>query len=109
MKTFIILFFTVTAALAMENHRTLIVSGTPEEKNYEDALKKLETAKAQLDERDVVIKKESAPSFSIRLIGKDGGEKWKGTAGFEVKEITREIDQMPMRLEEMKRHRVIGR
>lgn len=106
---FALLFLIMSSALAADNSRILVVSGTPEEKIYEAALKKLDAAKSQLDERDVVVKTETAPSFGIRLIGKDGGEKWKGKADFEVKEITREIDQMPLRLDEIKKQRVIGR
>lgn len=105
----IVLIFLVSSIHASESHRLIIVAGNPEEKSYEAALKKLAEAKAELDERDVVIKTEKSETFSIRLIGKDGGEKCAGDSNFTVKEITKKIDQMPMRLDEMRKHRVFGR
>lgn len=96
----LILFSQFTYALS--DKRTIILSGTIGEKSFESARQKLEAAKAELLERDVVVETKNAPKFSILLIGKDGGEKWTGDAGFKVTEILRQIDQMPMRRQEMR-------
>lgn len=95
------LLFTHSPVFA-DDKRQLIISGVKGEKFYEEALLKLNTFKSELHERDVEIIKKKSSKFSIRLIGKDGTEKWQSDGRFEVKEITQLVDQMPMRRQEIR-------
>lgn len=103
----LILTLIFSFSISAGENRILIVSGPTG--SMEKALNKLSQEKSALTERDVIIKTRSDDKFSIRLIGKDGGEKWQGQEDFQVNEILKKIDQMPMRLEEIKKQRVIGR
>ena len=78
-------------------------------------LKWLESRKEEMDERDVVVlvdlegpKKSSLRQkyhprdFQIILIGKDGQVKLRKPFPWDVRELSRQIDKMPMRKQEMR-------
>lgn len=107
---FILSVFIAEEALAQSNidefkwkNRVIVLRGNSDSGPFISALDKLEEARAELKERDVVILKEKSQKFGIILYGKDGGKKWTGEEDFKVSEITQLIDQMPMRKDEMRR------
>lgn len=51
----------------------------------------------------VIVTREGADTFKVRLIGKDGGEKLASSKPVTMSELFAVIDQMPMRRQEMKR------
>ncbi len=72
----------------------------------------LAAARAALLERDVVVIEAApetplgrrfGPGFAVVLVGKDGGEKARWREPVDPQAITREIDGMPMRQQEMRR------
>ena len=76
----------------------------------------IEDRRADLDERDVVVLIDTAEAegsalrdelhprdFQLVLIGKDGGVKLRKPFPWDVREISRVIDKMPMRREELRR------
>lgn len=82
--------------------RTLIIRGLEGDPAVASALRKLGKNSAGLAERDLEIRREPSDEFELRLIGKDGGEKWSSEdADFEVREIFERVDAMPMRQAEM--------
>ena len=78
-------------------------------------LKWLEESKDEIEERDVVVvvdieaattstlRKEFRPrDFQIVLVGKDGEVKLRKPFPWDVRELSRQIDKMPMRMQEMR-------
>ncbi len=74
-----------------------------------------------LQERDVVLIVDTDPDarsdirrklrprgFMLTLIGKDGGVKLRKPRPWDVRELTRQIDKMPMRLQEIEDQRRAG-
>lgn len=72
----------------------------------------------ELAQRDVILITDTAPdeasdirtklrprSFQLTLIGKDGGVKLRKPFPWDIRELTRSIDKMPMRQEELRRER----
>ena len=59
-------------------------------------------------ERDLVVVTLPGETFTILLVGKDGGEKKRWTAPVSVKEIFALIDAMPMRMAEMREKKRAG-
>lgn len=83
--------------------------------NYIEQIELLEAGIDELDARDVVILADTDPAmkselraelrprgFVIVLIGKDGGVKLRKASPWDVREISRVIDKMPMRQQEMR-------
>lgn len=79
----------------------LIIIKSDSKKETKKAQQKLKKFKEQLNERDVIVFTESAKNFSVILIGKDGGQKWRSGPDFKVEEILGLIDSMPMRQREI--------
>ena len=88
--------------------------------NYIEQIELLEAGIDELDARDVVILADTDPAmkselrtelrprgFVIVLIGKDGGVKLRKASPWDVREISRVIDKMPMRQQEMRAQGVV--
>ncbi|NRA99409.1 MAG: DUF4174 domain-containing protein [Rhodobacteraceae bacterium] len=96
--------------------RPLIVfANTPRDPDFATQLEFLSRDVLNLVERDVVIITDSDPDaasdirtklrprgFQLTLIGKDGGVKLRKPAPWSVREISRSIDKMPMRQQEVR-------
>ena len=84
---------------------------------YLHQLKLLSADQQGLDERDIIIKKfvfdehnasgfkkrSAGENFTVILIGKDGGEKYRSDQPLSLKKLYALIDAMPMRREEMRK------
>lgn len=94
----------------------LVFSDSPLNPDFLRQMALLEEGAAQLAERDVVVIIDTDPDarsalreemrprgFALVLIGKDGGVKLRKPLPWNVRELSRGIDKMPMRQEEMKR------
>ncbi len=79
-------------------HRVLVVD-TPsaDAAEYRRQRSALEAAAAGLKERDLIVVTQSAPTFRVRLVGKDGGVKLDRAELVEVPALFALIDAMPMR------------
>ena len=99
---------------ALWQHRVLLVHSPDSARAPAKAfLEQLKETKADLQDRDlIVIKADTAlrqkfsmadGSFTLLLIGKDGGEKARQTKSVDLKALFALIDTMPMRRAEMKR------
>ncbi len=79
-------------------HRVLVVD-TPslDAAEYRRQRSTLEAAAAGLKERDLIVVTQSAPTFRVRLVGKDGGVKLDQAEPVEVPALFALIDAMPMR------------
>lgn len=96
-------------------HRPLVVfANSPEDVNYTRQIKMLESGLNQLLVRDVVVLTDTNPSevsplrellrprgFALLLIGKDGQVKLRKPFPWSVRELSRAIDKMPMRRQEL--------
>ena len=99
-----------TAGLALPDlaaqqwkHRVLIID-TPSMQSapYLQQISAFDAAAAGLKERDLeVITQTSAPTFRVRLIGKDGGVKLDRDTPMTTDALFALIDAMPMRQDEM--------
>jgi len=96
-------------------HRPIVVfANSPEDVNYTRQIKMLESGLNQLLVRDVVVITDTNPSevsplrellrprgFALLLIGKDGQVKLRKPFPWSVRELSRAIDKMPMRRQEL--------
>ncbi len=96
-------------------HRPIVVfANSPEDVNYTSQIKMLESGLNQLLVRDVVVLTDTNPSevsplrellrprgFALLLIGKDGQVKLRKPFPWSVRELSRAIDKMPMRRQEL--------
>ena len=96
-------------------HRPIVVfANSPEDVNYRRQIKMLESGLNQLLVRDVVVLTDTNPSevsplrellrprgFALLLIGKDGQVKLRKPFPWSVRELSRAIDKMPMRRQEL--------
>ena len=96
-------------------HRPIVVfANSPEDVNYTRQIKMLESGLNQLLVRDVVVLTDTNPSevsrlrellrprgFALLLIGKDGQVKLRKPFPWSVRELSRAIDKMPMRRQEL--------
>ena len=96
-------------------HRPIVVfANSPEDVNYTRQIKMLESGLNQLLVRDVVVLTDTNPSevsplrelfrprgFALLLIGKDGQVKLRKPSPWSVRELSRAIDKMPMRRQEL--------
>ena len=96
-------------------HRPIVVfSNSPEDVNYTRQIKMLESGLNQLLVRDVVVLTDTNPSevsplrellrprgFALLLIGKDGQVKLRKPFPWSARELSRAIDKMPMRRQEL--------
>ena len=97
-------------------HRPIVVfADTPADPRFKEQLELLLARPEELLERDVVIIVDTDPAarsairtklrprgFMMTLIGKDGGVKLRKPFPWDVREITRSIDKMPMRQQEIR-------
>jgi len=96
-------------------HRPIVVfANSLEDVNYTRQIKMLESGLNQLLVRDVVVLTDTNPSevsplrellrprgFALLLIGKDGQVKLRKPFPWSVRELSRAIDKMPMRRQEL--------
>lgn len=96
-------------------HRPIVVfANSPEDVNYTRQIKMLESGLNQLLVRDVVVLTDTNPSevsplrellrprgFALLLIGKDGQVKLRKPFPWSARELSRAIDKMPMRRQEL--------
>ncbi len=96
-------------------HRPIVVfANSPEDVNYTRQIKMLESGLNRLLVRDVVVLTDTNPSevsplrellrprgFALLLIGKDGQVKLRKPFPWSVRELSRAIDKMPMRRQEL--------
>ena len=96
-------------------HRPIVIfANSPEDVNYTRQIKMLESGLNQLLVRDVVVLTDTNPSevsplrellrprgFALLLIGKDGQVKLRKPFPWSARELSRAIDKMPMRRQEL--------
>ncbi|MGB3243096.1 MAG: DUF4174 domain-containing protein [Sulfitobacter sp.] len=88
----------------------LVFADSADDPEYVRQLEFLEAQKEELIERDVVVLTDTDPAarsplrlamrprgFMLVLVGKDGGNKLRKPFPWDVREISRSIDKMPMR------------
>ena len=96
------------------NRPIVIFSNSPNDANYKLQIKLLEANIKALKERDVIVLIDTDPAknsalrqklrprgFALLLIGKDGQVKLRKPFPWNVRELSRVIDKMPMRRQEM--------
>ena len=96
-------------------HRPVVVfANSTADVNYQRQIKMLEQDIESLMDRDVIILTDTTPSpetplrdalrprgFALLLIGKDGQVKLRKPFPWSVRELSRAIDKMPMRRQEL--------
>ena len=102
----------------------VVFADSPNDPAFRRQIELLEAERPRLMERDVVVITDTDPSarssvrtklrprgFMLTLIGKDGGVKLRKPSPWHVRELTRQIDKMPIRLQELQdaRDRASGR
>lgn len=93
----------------------VVFADTPADPRFREQMEFLADRKAALDERDVVVLFDTDPEaqsslrtklrpkgFMLVLIGKDGGVKLRKPFPWSVRELSRTIDKMPLRREEIR-------
>ncbi|MCV6596839.1 MAG: DUF4174 domain-containing protein [Mangrovicoccus sp.] len=93
----------------------VVFADTPNDPRFVKQLELLEADKEELWIRDVVVLTDTDPKarsplrtqlrprgFQLVLIGKDGQVKLRKPAPWSVREITRQIDKMPLRRQEIR-------
>ena len=100
-----------------EKRPVVIFADSPENLLFKRQMELLEAEKDQLEERDVVVivdtdanadettalrKKLRPRGFQLVLIGKDGQVKLRKPRPWTVRELSRVIDKMPMRQQELR-------
>ena len=88
----------------------LVFADSPNDPEYIEQMELLHAREDALRERDVVVLTDTDPEarkplrlmmrprgFMLVLVGKDGGNKLRKPFPWDVREITRSIDKMPMR------------
>lgn len=96
----------------------VIFADTPADPRFVEQMNLLADRPAALAERDVVVITDTDPEarspvrqtlrprgFQLTIIGKDGSVALRKPAPWDVREITRAIDKMPMRQDEIRRQR----
>ena len=97
------------------NRPIVVLADSPDDPRFLEQLRLLEERLPDLKERDVVVITDTDPSqqtdlrqalrprgFMLVLIGKDGGIKLRKPTPWSVREISRVIDKMPMRRQEIR-------
>ncbi|MEO0344029.1 MAG: DUF4174 domain-containing protein [Pseudomonadota bacterium] len=93
----------------------IVFADSPNDPNFIEQIELLEREIDALAERDVVILTDTDPEakselrrelrprgFQIVLVGKDGGVKLRKASPWNVRELSRVIDKMPMRQRELR-------
>ena len=98
-----------------ENRPIVVFADSAQDPRFSEQMDFLRQETEALVERDVVILTDTNPSaqsdlrtklrprgFTLILVGKDGGVKLRKASPWDVREISRVIDKMPMRQREMR-------
>lgn len=98
----------------------VVLADTPEDPAFQRQIALLEARKGELAQRDVIVIADTDPDarselrkklrprgFMLVLIGKDGGVKLRKPFPWDVRELSRQIDKMPLRQQEI-RDRLTG-
>lgn len=93
----------------------VVFADTPADPRFVEQMTLLEARINDLAERDVVVIVDTDPDarselrtklrprgFMMVIVGKDGGVKLRKPSPWSVREITRQIDKMPLRQEEIR-------
>lgn len=93
----------------------IVFADSPNDPAFIEQMDLLRAGRADLSERDVIIITDTAPDplsdlrrklrprgFMLVLIGKDGGVKLRKPFPWDVREISRSIDKMPIRQREIR-------
>jgi hypothetical protein len=108
MRPFLLLLFLVLSIVpplpaAPDQRILLIAAPSLNDDAYRTQAALLLPALAGLNERDFVVQIQfSTKSFSVVLIGKDGGEKLRRATPLSPEELFAIVDAMPMRRAEMR-------
>lgn len=99
----------------------VVFADTPADPAFKRQMELLSSRLDELAERDVVLITDTSPDegsdirtklrprgFMLTLIGKDGGVKLRKPLPWDVRELTRSIDKMPLRLDEIREQREGG-
>ena len=97
------------------NRPIVVLADSPGDPRFMEQMRLLRERLPDLKDRDVVVITDTEPSqktdlrqklrprgFMLVLIGKDGGIKLRKPSPWNVREISRIIDKMPMRRQEMR-------
>ena len=101
-----------------EKRPIIIFADSPADPNFGQQIEYLETRAQELLDRDVIVLTDTDPSgdsalrtklrprgFMLVLIGKDGGVKLRKPYPWDVRQLMRSIDSMPMRQREIRERR----
>jgi hypothetical protein len=100
---FALVFSTVALAAPPDPRVLLIAAPSTNDDTYRTQAALLLPAWAGLIERDFVVRTQlDAKTFSVVLIGKDGGEKLRRTTPLPPAELFALVDAMPMRRAELR-------
>ncbi|MEL6452700.1 MAG: DUF4174 domain-containing protein [Pseudomonadota bacterium] len=104
-----------------EKRPIIVFADSPNDPNFGLQIEYLENEAAAMAERDVVVLTDTDPSansalrtklrprgFMLVLIGKDGGVKLRKPFPWDVRELSRTIDKMPVRQREIRERRASG-
>lgn len=107
-------------AFQWEARPIVVFAQSPNDPQFRRQIELLMDQVDELAERDVIIITDTDPSanneartdlrprgFMLALIGKDGQIKLRKPAPWDVRELSRSIDKMPMRQQEIRDRRVI--
>ena len=96
----------------------VVFADTPADPRFREQMELLADRPGELAARDVIVITDTDPSarssvrqklrprgFMLALIGKDGGVKLRKPFPWDIREISRSIDKMPLRQEELRRRR----
>jgi len=101
-----------------EKRPIIVFADSPNDPNFGQQMEFLEDLSEELAERDVIVLTDTDPSvqsalrtqlrprgFMLVLIGKDGGVKLRKPFPWDVRELSRTIDKMPLRQREIRDRR----
>ena len=102
-----------------EKRPVIVFADSPDDPNFGQQIEFLEARAEELLDRDVVVLTDTDPSgdsalrtklrprgFMLVLIGKDGGVKLRKPIPWDVRQLMRAIDSMPMRQREIRERRL---
>lgn len=102
-----------------EKRPVIVFADSPADPNFGQQIEFLEARAEELLDRDVVVLTDTDPSgdsalrtklrprgFMLVLIGKDGGVKLRKPFPWDVRQLMRAIDSMPMRQREIRERRL---
>jgi hypothetical protein len=103
------------AELKWQARPIVVLADSPEDPAFKRQMDLLEARKDELILRDVIVITDTDPEarselrqklrprgFMLVLIGKDGGVKLRKPVPWNVRELSRQIDKMPMRQQEIR-------